>query len=134
MYLADVGVAQVLTKGTVSTTRTNSSSSTIGTPGFKRIEQLKAGEIEERIDIYAVGCVLVELFGEKIWEGLSAIQIMVKVAVEEQVPTYDHLPESVWPLCKMCLQPREKGACASMLLYNALTITGQTSIMLANLR
>ena len=124
MYLADFGVARVLTKGTVSTTRTNSSSSAIGTPGFQPIEQLKAGEIDESIDIYAVGCVFVELFGEKkIWEGLSAIQIMVKVAVEEQVPTYDHLPESVWPLCKMCLQPREKRACASMLLYNALLLS-----------
>lgn len=114
----------MLTKGTVSTTRTNSSSSAIGTPGFQPIEQLKAGKIDESVDIYAVGCVFVELFGEKkIWEGLSAIQIIVKVAVEEQVPTYDHLPESVWPLCKMCLQPREKRVSASMLLYNVLLLS-----------
>ena len=69
----------MLTKGTLATAKTNSSSSCIGTLGFQTIEQLKAGEINEPVDIYAVGCVL---FGEKmIWKGLSAIQIMVKVAV-----------------------------------------------------
>lgn len=61
----------------LTSAKTNSSSPSIGTPP---IEQLKAGELN---DIYVVGCVLVELFGEKkIWEELSAIQIMVNVVVE----------------------------------------------------
>ena len=44
---------------------------------------------------------------QKICEGLSAIQIMVKGAVEEKVPEYSYLSEKVRPICAMCLQ--EKG-------------------------
>lgn len=117
-------MARVLTKGTISTTRTNSSSSSVGTPGFQPVEQLKAGEIDESVDVYAVGCVLVELFGErKIWEGLSAIQIMVKVAVEEKVPEYSYLPEEVRPICAMCLQEKGKRASASTLLHHVLSLS-----------
>ena len=51
--------------GTISTSRTNSSSSSIGTLGFQPKEQLQAGEIDESVDVYALGCVFVELFGER---------------------------------------------------------------------
>ena len=117
-------MAKVLTKGTISTARTNSSSSAIGTPGFQPIEQLKAGKVDESVDVYALGCVFVELFGERrIWEGLSALQIMVKVAVEGQVPEYSHLPKNVQPLCSMCLQLKEKRASAKVLLHHVLTLS-----------
>ena len=51
--------------GTISTSRTNSSSSSIGTPGFQPKEQLQAGEIDESVDVYALGCVFVELLGSE---------------------------------------------------------------------
>ena len=77
-------------------TGTISTSSSIGTPGFQPKEQLQAGEIDESVDVYALGCMFVELFGErKNWEGLSALQILMKVAVEGHVPDYSHLPDFV---------------------------------------
>ena len=86
-------MTKVLTKGTTTTSKS------IGTPGFQPREQLKAGKINASVDVYALGCVLVELFGGKqIWQGLSAIQIMVKVAVEGEVAVFSHLPESVQPV------------------------------------
>ena len=113
----------MLTKGTLATAKTNSSSSSIGTPGFQPIEQLKAGEINEAVDIYAVGCVLVELFGEKkIWEGLSAIQIMVKVVVEGKVPDLFDLPPPVMSICSSCLRSKENRVTASFLLYALLSL------------
>ena len=123
VYLADFGVAKVLTKGTLATSKTNSSSSSIGTPGFQPMEQLKASDIDESVDVYALGCVFVELFGgKKIWEGLSAIQIMVKVAVEGQVPAFSHLPSSVQPICDVCLQPKERRCTSSILLHAVLAM------------
>ena len=65
-----------------------------------------------------------ELFGEqKICEGLSAIQIMVKAAVEEKVPEYSYLPEKVRPICAMCLQEEGKRASASTLLHHVLSLS-----------
>ena len=69
-YIADFGVAKVLTQSTLATSRTNSSSSSMGTPGFQPKEQLKASKIDESVDIilYAFGCVLIELFvHKKVW-------------------------------------------------------------------
>ena len=75
------------------------------------------------VDVYAFGCVLIELFGgKKVWEGLSAIQIMVKVAVESAVPDYSHLPESVKPICAKCLQGQENRAPASVVLFSLLSL------------
>ena len=65
MYISDFGVAKILTQSTLSTSKTNSSSSSVGIPGFQPKEQLKAGKIDESVDVYAFGCVLIELFGQK---------------------------------------------------------------------
>ena len=71
---SDFGVAKFLTKGTIVTSQTNSSAKSIGTPGFQPPEQLQAGVITESADVYALGCVFIELFsGSKIWQGLSAL-------------------------------------------------------------
>jgi len=65
-----------------------------------------------------------ELFGErKICENLSAIQIMVKVAVEEKVPEYSYLPEEVQPICAMCLQEEGKRVSSSTLLHHVLSLS-----------
>ena len=120
-YIADFEVAKVLAQGTLSTSRTNSSS--VGTPGFQPKEQLRAGKITESADVYAFGCVFIELFGhKKIWEGLSAIQIMFKVAMEEAIPDCSHLPPSVVPICNKCLQDQEIRVSATTVLYLLLSL------------
>ena len=75
-------------------------SGSVGTPCFQPREQLKAEKINTAVDMYALGCIFIELFGErKVWEGLTAYQIMFKVAVEGGKPDFSHLPESVKPIC-----------------------------------
>ena len=124
VFLADFGVAKVLTQSTISTTKTNSSASSIGTPGFQPLEQLKAGEITENVDVYALGCVLIELFGEKkVWEGLTAIQILVKVVMEGEVPKYSHLPPYTHSICSMCLQVKDRRATAREVLHAILKMS-----------
>ena len=51
-----------------------------GTPGFQAPEKLRAEHIGVHRDVYAVGAVLVELFGEVVlWSVLDPYQIMCKV-------------------------------------------------------
>ena len=110
-FIADFGVSKVVTQGTVTTHTTHSGS--VGTPGFQPKEQLKT----EAVDVYALGCVFIELFGErKVWEGLTAYQIMFKVTVEGAKPDFSHLPESVKPICAKCLDKQENRvpACVSL--------------------
>ena len=122
VFIADFGVAKVITHGT-ATTHTNSSASSIGTPGFQPIEQLKAGKINTSVDVYAFGCVLVKLFGEKkVWEGFTAIQIMVKVAIEGALPDFSHLPQPVKPICAQCLEKQENRIPAKTVLRFLLSL------------
>ena len=119
-FIADFGVAKVLTQGTITTAKTKSS---IGTPGFQPKKQLKAGKINTAVDIYAFGCLLIELFGEKqIWQGLSAIQIMVKVAVEGERPDLSHLQANIQTVCSNCLAEQDTRARACDVLYSLLAL------------
>ena len=110
IYLADFGVSKVLHK-TMATVKTNASAGSIGTPGYQPVEQLEAGVITESVDVYALGCVLLELFGgRRVWEGLSALQTVVKVVSEKKVPDTTHLPSAIQQLVNMCLQQRQQRA------------------------
>ena len=110
--------------GTIATTKTNSSAGHIGTPGYQSIEQLQAGVITESVDIYALGCVIIELFGEKrIWEGLSAMQILVKVVMEKRVPSTAHRPSYIQHVVRMCLEEREQRATSTQILKNILQLS-----------
>ena len=52
-----------------------------GTPAFQPPEQLKGELCGEGSDVYALGCIMTELFGEKpIWSNLSPHTIILKVA------------------------------------------------------
>ena len=56
-----------------------------GTPGFQAPEQLQALEASIKCDVYAVGGVLLELFGERpIWDKLTPSQIICKVVVAKE--------------------------------------------------
>ena len=69
----------------VGTRRTTQSKA--GTPGFQSPEQLNGSDIGPHCDIYAFGCVVLELFSEKpVWEGLSSHAIMFRVGVKGEFP------------------------------------------------
>ena len=53
-----------------------------GTPGFQSPEQLRNESVGLPSDVYALGAVLLVLFGESpVWPTLAPYQIMYKVAV-----------------------------------------------------
>jgi len=112
-YLADFGLARI-----VNSTGTHCSKTTkCGTPGFQAPEQLKAVSITCKVDVYAFGCVLVEVFGGRpIWGDLQPIQIMYKVGVEGRVPLTDHVPEEIRELSHFCFESEEKRASAVKIL------------------
>ena len=106
VFLADFGLSRVISSGHVLGTKTIQS----GTPGFQAPEQLRAELIDVGADVYAFGALLIELFSEKpIWEGLTPYQIIVKVAINSDFPSYGELPSSIQEICALCMkQKRER--------------------------
>ena len=113
-YLADFGLAKLIT---TSTSSVGSKSGQSGTPGFQSPELLKAERVDVLANVYSFGCVLIELFGEKqVSCGLSHFQIMYKVGVELQPPEHDHLPETIQSICASCIAQHDHRATAMQVL------------------
>ena len=103
-FVGDFGLGKVLHMS-VKAGRTTMRA---GTPAFQPPEQLKGEEVGVASDVYALGCVIIETFGEEhVWNGLSPHTIILKVAVESAFPSTAHLPQKVKAIADMCLVPRE---------------------------
>ena len=80
-----------------------------GTPGFQSPEQLKLENIHGRTDVFSLGGVLAEMFGQRpLWEGYTHYQIMYKLTVEGVHPPISHLPSEVQKICKSCFAEKIK--------------------------
>lgn len=120
--LADFGLARVITCSQALGTKTMQ----LGTPGFQAPEQLKNEGVDEKADVYAMGAVLTELFGEKpVWPPLTSYQIMFQVGVEGMFPTYVHLPPTIQNVCGMCLTNKDSRA-SSVAVLKALCDVAKT--------
>lgn len=79
------------------------------------------------VDIYSLGCLLIELFGlRRVWPGLDGMQIMQKVCgafnSPPVMPDIGHLPNAYQSVCEQCCQidPTQRptvAAVAAMILY-----------------
>ena len=89
-----------------------------GTPGFQAPEQLMSQIVDVKADVYAFGCVLIELFGGiQIWKGLTQYQIIYQVTVKGEVPNSDHLPNEIGKISSVCLKKHdERPSSAEILL------------------
>ena len=95
-----------------------------GTPGFQVPKQLRAEPICVGADVYAFGALLVELFGEKaLWGGLTPYQIIVKVAINSEVPDYSQLPASIQSVCEMCMRQKHDRSSITDILKALLLIS-----------
>lgn len=75
-----------------------------GTPGFQPPEQLRAENIGPECDVYAFGCVVIVLFGERVlWFQLNPYQIMLKVTVDMAKPDTSDLRPGIKELCDACV-------------------------------
>ena len=116
MYLADFGLGKVLSGGAGRTTMQ------AGTPAFQPPEQLRGEMVGVGSDIYAMACMIVELFGGKpIWEGMSAHTIIFKVTGGEY-PNIQHIPVNIAEIVKRCFIPVVHRITASQFLKALLTI------------
>ena len=97
--VADFGIAS-MKAGTRRTTQSKA-----GTPGFQSPEQLNGLNIGPHCDVYAFGCIVLELFTEKpIWEGLSAHAIMFRVGVKNEFPPITCSQPEVNPVMMSCFK------------------------------
>ena len=75
-YICDLGVAKIKYQATMTTV-----SNAIGTYPYMAPEMFGTGHRSTAADVYSLGCLYIELFGERrVWEGITdGVQILQKV-------------------------------------------------------
>jgi serine/threonine-protein kinase len=64
----------------------------VGTPHYMSPEQVKAGAVDGRSDLFSVGLILYELVtGEKAYQGDTIVTLLYKIVHEQ--PNLDHIPK-----------------------------------------
>lgn len=98
--ITDFGIAQVKTEQT-------SSKGIVGSPSYMSPEQVKEGAVEDKSDIFSLGCVLYEMLtGEKAFPGDNYFSIMYKITNEEPPPIPEirsEVPEILWKITRKAL-------------------------------
>ncbi|MGB6875547.1 MAG: tetratricopeptide repeat protein [Candidatus Acidiferrales bacterium] len=83
VYISDFGLAKSLESSAGGMTRTGQY---LGTPRYMAPEQVEAGQVDKRTDLYALGLILFEMVtGEDAFKGDSTLQIMYR-RVKEKAP------------------------------------------------
>lgn len=117
VYLADFGLGKMM--NSLAAGRTTMQA---GTPAFQPPEQLKAEVCGIESDIYALGCIIVEVFGgTAVWENLPPHTIILKVA-GGSFPSVAHLQKEVKKITDLCLVPLRARANASTILKELITL------------
>ena len=74
----DLGIAHVR-----AATRLTQTGNVMGTPGYLAPEQVRGAKVDERADVFALGCVLSEcLTGERVFDGEDLVAILAKILLE----------------------------------------------------
>jgi serine/threonine-protein kinase len=82
VVVCDFGVARIVEIAAGDTI--SSSGLVLGTPAYMSPEQAMGGEIDERTDVYALGCVLYEMLaGEPAFTGATSQAVVAKLVSEE---------------------------------------------------
>ncbi len=110
-FLADFGLGKI----GVDAGRTTMQA---GTPAFQPPEQLKGELVGVGSDVYALACIVVELFSEsQIWKGLSTHTIILKVA-GGSFPCVDYVPPEIKSIVENCFVPVDRRISAATFLKN----------------
>ena len=87
--LTDFGIARLRER-----TRLTSTGEVLGTPAYMSPEQLEAGDVDHRSDVYGLGAVLYEcLSGRLPYEGENTMQLMYAIAEGKRAPLEETAPE-----------------------------------------
>ena len=78
-----------------------------GTPAFQPPEQIRGELVGVGTDMYALACIVLEIFGERqLWEGLAPHTIILKVA-GGSFPSTSHVSVEIQDLVAKCFVPVE---------------------------
>eukprot|EP00931_Biecheleriopsis_adriatica_P056155 TRINITY_DN33278_c0_g1_i1.p1 TRINITY_DN33278_c0_g1~~TRINITY_DN33278_c0_g1_i1.p1 ORF type:complete len:1708 (-),score=448.60 TRINITY_DN33278_c0_g1_i1:75-5198(-) len=83
------------------------------------------GKITEKVDVWALGCILVEIFGGPLpYDDCSNIQqIVAKVLIDKEVPYIpNHLPKGVRPIVQDCFSFDIKQRASAPDVYSRMSI------------
>lgn len=120
VFIGDFGLCQMMSETNVVGTKTMLP----GSPGFQAPEQLRNESIGVASDVYALGAVLLVLFGETpVWPTLLPFQIMYQVAVCKQKPETGHLLPQIQDICNTCFAEVSLRPSASLVLKAILSMT-----------
>ncbi len=85
MVVCDFGVARAVEIAAGDTI--SSSGLVLGTPAYMSPEQAMGSDIDERTDVYALGCVIYEMLaGEPAFTGATSQAVVAKLVSEEPRP------------------------------------------------
>jgi hypothetical protein len=115
--IADFGISKVKDPAKSYLTKMTAEN---GTPMYMSPEQMNGGKVDEKVDVYALGCILNEMWTRKQpWkESNHFFQIILKVAVNGDRPWLDpETPEPLKRLIRKCWHqdPHQRPSCADIL-------------------
>lgn len=116
ILLSDFGTAKILNMRGLTKT-----GSTVGTPEYMSPEQAQGKEVDQRADIYSLGCTLYEMLaGRPPFIGTTPVSVLYQ-HVHAQ-PTYirsynSEAPRELWTVLRICLgkTPQERYGTAELL-------------------
>ena len=105
VYIADFGLGKV-----ISTLGAGRTTIQCGTPAYQPQERIKGECCGPASDVYALGCIIVEVFGGiQVWSGMLPHTIILKVA-GGSYPDISHLEDNIQRLVKLCFVPANERA------------------------
>jgi Flp pilus assembly protein TadD/TolB-like protein len=137
VYITDFGLAKSLESAVTQMTRTGQ---ILGTPRYMSPEQVEAGEVDHRSDIYSLGLIIYEMFtGAVPFRGESAMQLMYQRVMErpkDPRSVIPDLPESLAQVVLRCLEksPADRYQSAAEVLAALSELTGAENRTLSSFK
>jgi serine/threonine protein kinase len=115
--IADFGISKVKDPAKSYLTQMTAEN---GTPMYMSPEQMNGGKVDEKVDVYALGCIVNEMYTRRQpWKDSNHFfQIILKVAVNGDRPWVDpDTPEPLKRLIKKCWHqdPHQRPSCAEIM-------------------
>ncbi|MEM6289918.1 MAG: protein kinase [Myxococcota bacterium] len=107
----DFGIAKLMEDQAQAGTGLTSQGMVCGTPEYMSPEQARGHKLDQRSDLYAVGCIMYQMLtGRPPFESASAVDVLHKHLHEEPVPPSQLLGNDPDPLEAVCLKALDKDA------------------------